>query len=145
LNAVAKLNSRRVMGSRISDEWPTPTSFFERLNGEFRFTLDPCPIMAHERAGLSLFGTCGLAKPWTGERVFCNPPYGRGIGDWLAKAREAYLAVYLLPARTDTAWWHDHAMQADEIRFVRGRLRFGDGKYPAPFPSVVLVYGKAAA
>jgi len=142
MNAQAKLNSRRVMGSSDSDEWPTPMTFYRRLHDEFGFTYDPCPFMPHEKAGLPLFGTDGLAKSWAGERVFCNPPYGRGIGDWLAKAREPEIAVYLLPARTDTRWWHEHAMSADEIRFVRGRLRFGDGKYPAPFPSCVLVYGK---
>jgi site-specific DNA-methyltransferase (adenine-specific) len=79
-----------------------------------------------------------------GRRVFCNPPYGRGIGDWLAKAREADVAVYLLPSRTDTQWWHEHAMKADEIRFIRGRLKFGDATNSAPFPSAILVYRKAA-
>jgi hypothetical protein len=82
----------------------------------------------------------GLSESWAGKRVYCNPPYGRGVGDWLAKAREAELAVFLLPSRTDTKWWHEYAMKADEIRFLRGRLKFGDAKNGAPFPSVVLVY-----
>lgn len=74
--------------------------------------------------------------------MYCNPPYGRGIGDWLAKAREAELSVYLLPSRTDTKWWHEHAMKADEIRFLKGRLKFGESKNSAPFPSVLLIYSK---
>ncbi len=74
--------------------------------------------------------------------MFCNPPYS-DIYPWLAKAREAAVAVFLVPARTDTAWWHDHAMRADEIRFLRGRLRFGDAAANAPFPSVVLVFRAA--
>jgi site-specific DNA-methyltransferase (adenine-specific) len=82
---------------------------------------------------------------WAGHRVFCNPPYGRGVDRWLAKAREADCAVYLLPARTDTAWWHDHALKADEIRFVRGRLKFGGAQNSAPFPSVILIYGQGPA
>lgn len=73
--------------------------------------------------------------------MYCNPPYGRGVGAWLAKAREAELAVYLLPSRTDTAWWHDYALKADEIRFIRGRLYFSE-RGPAPFPSVILIYRK---
>lgn len=91
-------------------------------------------------AGMPLFGTDGLHGSWGGRRVFCNPPYGRWVERWLAKAREAELAVYLLPSRTDTRWWHDHAMRADEIRFLRGRLTFRGATAPAPFPSVVLVY-----
>lgn len=83
----------------------------------------------------------GLALSWRGQRVFCNPPYRRGqIERWLAKAREAYLAVYLLPSRTGAAWWHDHALRADEIRFVRGRLKFGGAKINAPEWSVIVIY-----
>jgi len=86
----------------------------------------------------------GLARSWVGHRVFCNPPYGRGVGRWLEKAGEADIAVFLLPARTDTAWWHEQAMVANEIRFLRGRLRFGGANANAPFPSVVLIYRKRA-
>ena len=83
----------------------------------------------------------GSARSWKGERVYCNPPYG-AVAKWLMKAREAEAAVFLLPARTDTKWWHEYAMQADEIRFIRGRLKFGGAKFNAPFPSVVLIYGR---
>lgn len=121
----------------------TPAGVYADLDAEFGFTLDPCPL--DPNGGLPMFGADGLDRSWAGERVYCNPPYGRGVGLWLAKAREAVVAVYLLPARTDTAWWHDYAMQADEIRFVRGRLKFGDSPNAAPFPSVVLVYRESAA
>jgi DNA N-6-adenine-methyltransferase (Dam) len=125
------------------EDWATPLDVFHALDTEFGFTLDPCPLMAPEIAGLPLFNTDGLYKSWTGHRVFCNPPYGRGVGDWLAKAPEADVAVFLLPARTDTRWWHTYALKANEIRFIRGRLRFGGSKTGAPFPSVLLIYRRA--
>ncbi|MGH8906841.1 MAG: DNA N-6-adenine-methyltransferase [Egibacteraceae bacterium] len=118
--------------SSASTHWATPGDVYGVLDREFRFTLDPCPLGGG--------GEDGIARSWVGERVYCNPPYGKGIDRWLAKAPEALLAVYLVPARTDTRWWHTFAMQATEIRFLRGRLRFGEAKNGAPFPSVVLVY-----
>jgi len=84
----------------------------------------------------------GLARPWSGN-VFMNPPYGTTIGLWMAKAwgesQRGALVVCLVPARTDTRWWHEYAVRG-EIRFIRGRLRFGAGKYSAPFPSAVVVF-----
>lgn len=118
--------------SSISPHWRTPEWLYRDLDAEFSFTLDPCPN----------HGEDGLSRSWAGERVYCNPPYGRGVGRWLEKSSEAELAVYLLPSRTDTRWWHEYAMKADEIRFIRGRLRFNDCAVGAPFPSVVLVYRK---
>jgi site-specific DNA-methyltransferase (adenine-specific) len=119
------------MFSSVSEHWATPPEVFSRLNGEFNFTLDPCPLEP----------PCdGLTRLWAGERVYCNPPYNREIPKWLAKAREAELAVYLLPARTDTRWWHEYAMKADEIRFLKGRLKFGGAKHGAPFPSCVVIF-----
>lgn len=126
----------RVQFSNATGKWQTPTHVYDALHAEFAFTLDPCPIDDAER----IFEQDGLLRSWKGERVFCNPPYGRGIWRWLDKAIEADIAVYLLPARTDTKWWHDYAMKADEIRFIRGRLVFGGAKFNAPFPSVILVY-----
>ena len=122
-------------------EWGTPPVLRAALEKEFRFTLDPCtPGQVWD----------GCAISWAGHRVFCNPPYGKGIDKWLAKGREAVLAVYLLPARTDTHWFHDHALKADEIRFLRGRLKFVEGhvinREPwskeggAPFPSMIVIY-----
>jgi site-specific DNA-methyltransferase (adenine-specific) len=123
----------RALFSSATDRWTTPRALYAALDAEFHFTLDPCPAnWDGERDGLAI--------SWVGERIYCNPPYGRGVRAWLAKAEEAVLAVYLLPARTDTAWWHDYAMGATEIRFLRGRLRFGNAVNLAPFPSVVLVF-----
>jgi phage N-6-adenine-methyltransferase len=129
-----------VLFSSAREAWGTPEALYRALDEEFGFDLDPCPLSDPAKAGLPLFGTDGLHDSWAGRRVFCNPPYGRGVVRWLAKAREADVAVYLLPARTDTRWWHEHALAADEVRFLRGRLTFRGAPAPAPFPSVVLVY-----
>ena len=123
-----------VLFSSAREKWATPPDFYKKLDAEFHFTLDPCPI------GWQPSDPDGREISWAGHRVYCNPPYGRGVGRWLAKAYEAEVAVYLLPSRTDTRWWHEHSPRASEIRFVKGRLYFGDGTGPAPFPSVVLVY-----
>lgn len=125
------MSLNRALFTSASQHWATPADVYRALDQEFQFTLDPCPLRG---AG------DGLALSWKGKRVYCNPPYGRGVDRWLAKAPEAWLAVFLLPARTDTRWWHDHAMRAAEIRFLRGRLKFGGSKNSAPFPSVVLVF-----
>lgn len=109
--------------------WTTPESWYAALDAEFGFTLDPCRMDEFN----------GLTRSWVGERVYCNPPY-KDIAPWLAKAREAALSVYLLPSRTGTEWWHRWAMTANEIRFIRGRLRFGDSGAGAPFDSCVLVF-----
>ena len=123
----------------------TPQDFYDKLDAEFRFTLDPCCVP--ETAKCEKFYTPeddGLSQDWAGERVFMNPPYGRAIKLWMKKAAEeaqrGTLVVCLVPARTDTAWWHDYAMQG-EIRFIRGRLKFGNAKNNAPFPSAVVVFG----
>ncbi|MEE9491240.1 MAG: DNA N-6-adenine-methyltransferase, partial [Dehalococcoidia bacterium] len=125
-------------------DWATPQEFFERLDAEFHFTLDPCATP--DNAKCKHFYTLrdnGLAQPWTGA-VFCNPPYGSEIKRWVRKAyREAQAGaavVCLLPARTDTRWWHGYVMRAHEIRFVKGRLKFGGGASSAPFPSAVVIF-----
>lgn len=119
-------------------DWATPSHVYTALDREFHFTLDPCRF--GDEGGL--FGLRdGLLLSWASERIFCNPPYGPTIQDWLTKSREADLAVFLLPARTDTRWFHEHVLRyAKEIRFLRGRLRFGGAKSTAPFPSMVVVY-----
>ncbi len=108
----------------------TQEDLLRDLHREFRFDLDPCPIG----------GSGGLEKSWAGRRVYCNPPYGRDVAKWLAKGLEARLAVFNLPARTDTAWWHEFFPKASQVRFVRGRLRFGGATFSAPFPSVLLIF-----
>ena len=121
--------------SSASDRWATPTSVFAALDSEFLFTFDPCPLDG-EGDGLA-----PLFSEWKGKRVFCNPPYGPGIGDWLRRGLEADLAVFLIPARTDTRWFHEIVLpKAAEIRFIRGRLKFGGATNSAPFPSMVVVF-----
>jgi phage N-6-adenine-methyltransferase len=130
--------------SSASDDWPTPQDFFDKLDSEFNFTLDPCSSAENHKC--KAFFTAqdnGLSKEWLG-RVFMNPPYGRMIGHWMRKAYEsartsAELVVCLVPARTDTAWWHDYAMKG-EVRFLRGRLKFGGHANSAPFPNAVIVF-----
>ena|SRR5690242_15999264 len=120
----------------LSVEWPTPKAVYDALDSEFHFNFDPCPY------GGTQDGLSTLFTRWDGKRVFCNPPYGPGIRDWLARAEEAQLAVFLIPARTDTKWFHEECLpKAREIRFVKGRLKFGDAENSAPFPSMIVVYG----
>lgn len=130
--------------SSATDDWSTPVDFFREMDREFGFTLDVCA--SAENAKVSRFYTReedGLLQPWDGV-CWLNPPYGETIGQWIERAYYAALdgvtVVCLVPARTDTAWWHDWAMKATEIRYLRGRLKFGGGKNSAPFPSAVLVF-----
>lgn len=125
-------------------DWPTPQFLFDALDAEFGFTLDPCA--SAENAKCRKFFTAddnGLEKDWTGERVFMNPPYGRQIGKWMRKAWESArggaIVACLVPARTDTDWWHRYAMHG-EIRFFKGRLRFEGAPHGAPFPSAVVIF-----
>jgi len=133
--------------SSQSDEWETPADVFMELHKEFNFTLDPCCTLENAKTPRCFtLQEDGLAQPWPG-RVFMNPPYGRAIGAWVEKARReaetnAEVVVCLLPARTDTRWWHDHCASAADIRFIKGRLKFGRSKHNAPFPSVVVIFRK---
>ena len=134
-----------VMYSSATVEWETPQDFFDRLDAEFHFTLDPCST--HENAKCKKHFTReddGLAQDWTGETVYCNPPYGREMPRWIAKcadhASRGGIAVMLIPARTDTKAFHDYIYHKAEIRFIRGRLKFGGAKNSAPFPSMVCVF-----
>jgi phage N-6-adenine-methyltransferase len=132
--------------SSRSEEWPTPQDFFDTLNAEFNFTLDPCATP--ENAKCQNYFTKedeGLLQDWGKRLVFCNPPYGKTMRQWARKCYEASQAgatvVLLAHSRTDTRWFHDWVYgKAAEIRFVRGRLKFGDGNQSAPFPSLVAVY-----
>lgn len=125
--------------SSASDRWSTPLDVYTRLNDEFRFDFDPCPLDGN------VDGLAPLFMNWSGKRVFCNPPYGPGMEKWLKRGLEAELAVFLIPARTDTRWFHEVIMpHAREIRFLKGRLKFGDAVNSAPFPSMVVVFGGVA-
>lgn len=127
-------------------EWSTPQDFFDKLNNEFHFTLDPCSTDQNAKCKKHYTkDQDGLKQSWAGETVYCNPPYGREIGAWCRKCYEHFMgggtAVMLIPARTDTSWFHDWIYGKAEIRFIRGRLRFGDSKSDAPFPSMIVIYG----
>lgn len=126
--------------SNKTPEWSTPQDLFDKLNSEFNFTLDPCATK--KNAKCVKFYTKqqdGLSKDWSGERVFMNPPYGRQIGLWVKKISEMG-GVALLPARTDTKWFHDYIYNKAEIRFIKGRLKFGNSKNSAPFPSMIVIF-----
>jgi phage N-6-adenine-methyltransferase len=131
--------------SSATDQWSTPPDFFNACNVEFGpFTLDACADATNAKcARYFTKEDDGLAQQWTG-RVWMNPPYGRTIGHWMRKAYESSLAgavvVCLVPARTDTAWWHDYALAKGTIRFIRGRLKFGGHANSAPFPSALVVF-----
>lgn len=130
--------------SSETSEWSTPDWLFRELDEEFNFDVDVCALP--ENAKCERFfspAEDGLRQQWQG-RCWCNPPYGNQIGLWVHKAWESAqagaLVVCLLPSRTDSAWWFDYVMEASEIRFLRGRLKFGAGENSAPFPSAVAVF-----
>lgn len=135
----------KALFSSKTDLWSTPQEFFDKLNDEFHFTLDPCATK--ENAKCDNYFTKdddGLSKEWRGQIVFCNPPYGKEIRKWVRKcyeeSKKGSLCVMLIPARTDTSYFHDYIYRKAEIRFIRGRLKFGDAKQSAPFPSMVVVF-----
>ncbi|MEQ9094929.1 MAG: phage N-6-adenine-methyltransferase [Phycisphaerales bacterium] len=130
--------------SSETDLWATPDHLFAELDAEFGFTLDVCATKANAKCNAYFTKReNGLDQDWSGV-CWMNPPYGREIGQWVRKARESAACgatvVCLIPARTDTSWWHADIVHADEIRFVRGRLRFGDASNSAPFPSAIVIF-----
>lgn len=122
--------------SSLRLDWKTPKHLYNKLNKEFQFDFDPCP---------SNPTFDGLSIKW-GQRNFVNPPYGREIGKWIKKGYEeslkGKLVVFLIPSRTDTQWWHEFIMKANEIRFIKGRLKFDEHKNSAPFPSAIAIFNK---
>lgn len=128
--------------SSQSDRWETPQALFDELDKEFHFETDVCASV--DNAKCDRYYTeadDGLAQDWQGV-CWMNPPYGRQIGKWVKKAYEsAATVVCLLPSRTDTAWWHDYCMKGT-IRFLRGRLKFGNATNSAPFPSAIVIFDK---
>jgi phage N-6-adenine-methyltransferase len=134
-----------ILFSSATDEWPTPPAFFAKLNRRYQFTLDPCATA--DNAKCALYFTKeqdGLQQDWGTHRVFCNPPYGREIGKWARKCFEASqggaLVVLLVPARTCAKWFHEWVHGKADIKFIRGRLRFGGADTSAPFPSMLSIY-----
>ena len=139
--------TQQLMFSSKTDEWATPQEFFDKLNWRFGpFDLDPC-ANPHNTKCANFFTEAddGLSKNWEGFTTFVNPPYGRGIDKWIKKAfdesrKEQTRVVMLIPARTDTKYWHQYVMRADEVYFLKGRLKFGQCDNSAPFPSAVVVF-----
>jgi len=124
--------------------WSTPQAFFDALDAEFGFTLDVCALPINAKCAVFYSPEQdGLQQVWTGA-CWCNPPYGSVIAKWVQKAYESAqsgaLVVCLLPARVDTRWWHDYVLPSTEIRYLKGRLKFGGGENSAPFPSAVVIY-----
>lgn len=136
-----------VMFSSATDLWETPQEFFDKLDKEFGFDVDVCATAENAKCPIYFSPEAdGLKMCWSGV-CWCNPPYGREIGKWVKKAHDAACeghatVVMLLPARTDTKWFHDYIYGTAEIRFVKGRLKFGGSKHGAPFPSMVVVFDK---
>jgi phage N-6-adenine-methyltransferase len=125
-------------------EWATPQNLFDELNAEFGFTLDVCATP--ENAKCDNFFTKeqnALIQDWNKNVCWMNPPYGKVINDWMAKAWEESLkgatVVALVPSRTDTRWFHNFAIQ-NEVRFIKGRLKFGGSPNPAPFPNCIVIF-----
>lgn len=142
-----KEHDRQVLFSKKSDEWSTPQWLFDVLNAKYSFTLDPAS--SDDNAKCVKYYTLeddGLTKDWSGETVFINPPYSKCY-DWVKKAHSESMkgtkTVMLLPARTDTKWYHQFCLDrhnVSEICFVKGRLKFGDQKNSAPFPSMIVTF-----
>lgn len=136
------------MFSNKSDEWSTPQNLYNELDAEFHFNLDPCANEEnHKCENYYSKSDDGLIREWGGYRVFCNPPYS-GIKEWCEKAYnevfygDCELVVMLVPARTDTKWFHEWCYGKAEIRFIKGRLKFGGATNNAPFPSILVIYRK---
>lgn len=125
-----------------TDNWATPQDLFDSLNEEFNFTLDPCASDDNHKCDKYFtVADDGLLQDWSNDTVFMNPPYGRVIGNWIKKAYESNTTVVcLVPARTDTRWWHDYIIDNVEVRFIKGRLKFGNSVNPAPFPSAIVIF-----
>lgn len=139
--------NKEVLFSSKEEVWETPQEFFDKLNEEFNFTLDPCANK--DNAKCDKYFTeeqDGLIQDWGGHVVFCNPPYGRKIYNWVKKCsneskKPNTIVVMLIPARTDTIYFHEFIYhKAKDIRFIKGRLKFGGSKNSAPFPSMVVVF-----
>ena len=133
-----------LMFSSKTDLWATPQDFFDRMNAVFRFDLDVCALPENAKCA-RYFSPAddALAQEWTGS-CWMNPPYGRGIAAWVQKAylsakKSGATVVCLLPARTDTRWWHEYCANG-EVHFLAGRLKFGESKNSAPFPSAICVF-----
>jgi phage N-6-adenine-methyltransferase len=136
-----------VMFSSKSDEWETPQDLFNKLSSEYGgFTLDVCATEQNKKCEKYFDKKInGLEQSWQGEICWMNPPYGKEIGKWVKKAHEESLTgncvvFALLPARTDTRWFHDYIYKNHAFTLLKGRLKFGGSKNSAPFPSMIVIF-----
>lgn len=136
------MSINRGMFSSATDMWATPQDLFDELNAEHHFTLDVCAVAENAKCPRYYSpADDGLMQDWVGV-CWMNPPYGREIGRWVQKAYESKAKVVcLLPARTDTKWFHDYCLKGS-VTFLRGRLKFGGSKNSAPFPSMLVVFDR---
>ena len=127
-------------------EWSTDDAFFEQVNREFNFTVDVAADSTNAKCERFYdIDSDGLMQNWDGETVWCNPPYGRRIADWIYKAAVSEATtVLLVPARTDVKWFHEIVIPRAEVRFIKGRLKFGNSKDNAPFPTMLVIFRNAA-
>lgn len=137
------LNESQYMSNK--DEWETPQPVFDKLDGEFHFTLDPCASDENKKCDKYFTKEIdGLIQSWSDDTVYMNPPYGKELAKWVRKAFEesqnGTVVVCLIPSRTDTRFWHEFVMRAREIRFVTPRLSFVGSDNKAPFPASVVVF-----
>jgi site-specific DNA-methyltransferase (adenine-specific) len=132
----------KVLFSSNKEDWETPIDFFNKLDQEFHFSIDVASNSKnHKCERYYTEKENGLLQDWTNEVVWCNPPYGRKIGDWVEKASKSKaIVVMLIPARTDTKWFHEYIYNKAEIRFIKGRLKFGNSLNSAPFPSMIVIF-----
>lgn len=129
--------------SSKTPEWETPQYVFDQLNEKYKFNVDVCATFFNRK--VPKFWSKeddGLAQDWTGLTCWMNPPYGREIAQWVRKASMggAKTVVALLPARTDTRWFHEYILHKAGIVFIKGRLKFGGSKNSAPFPSMIVTF-----
>jgi phage N-6-adenine-methyltransferase len=147
----------KALFSSSTTEWETPDNLYNELNKEFHFSLDPAANKNNTKCKLHFTKKeNGLSEKWqefdgggyVSSRVFCNPPYGREVGKWVAKADQEFrsgnaeLIVMLLPSRTDVKWFHQYIYNKPNvtIKFIKGRLTFKGAKHPAPFPSMLVIW-----
>lgn len=137
--------------SSNKDDWETPDKLFHYLDNIFHFTLDPCSNGSNYKCQTYYtyknYDDNGLVNSWEGHIVFCNPPYGKCIIEWIKKGyyESIYndvLSCFLIPARTDTDWFHNYILGSADIYFLRGRIKFKGAKYFAPFPSMLVIFSR---
>lgn len=144
------MKKKSVHFSSKYSSWETPLELFLEWDKKYQFTLDVCATSKNSKCPIFLDPEInGLTSHWEGNRCWMNPPYGREIKHWVKKAymetrKPNTLVVGLLPARTDTEWFHEYVLDKARIEFVKKRISFlvdGAVKYPAPFPSLFAIWG----